>query len=144
MRCLSFILQNQQGSTSAQRRKKKEVGSQLSIHLHQLTEGAKQRRMSSEQTRHFLLPVQRLQIQFPMQVKLHLYRKGRPSQIAQLPGCQACTKLYPGMTGEKGHKAPWSHRPASPRALLLHQSDFQQQEIWITQAHGDAEAETKS
>lgn len=59
-------------------------------------------------------------------------------------GCQACAKLCPGMTGEQGHKAPWSHRLASPRALLLHQSDFQQQEIWITQAHGDAEAETKS
>lgn len=83
MRSFSFVLESQQVSTSAQRRQERQVGSQhktvRGTCLHQLTEGAKDGRVASEQIRHFLLPAQSSDSQLPVPCssKTALLQQGR-------------------------------------------------------------------
>lgn len=82
-KALALLFRVRQVSTSVRRRQERQVGSQNNTVrrtcLHQLTEGAKQGRVASEQIRHFPLPAQRVQIhssQFHTRVKPHFYSKG--------------------------------------------------------------------
>lgn len=54
------------------------------------------------------------------------------------------TPQCPGTTRGQGHEGPWWHRPASPRASLVHWFTPSNRSFCKTQAHEGAEAETSN
>lgn len=172
MKNFSFALQSQQVSTSVQRRQDRRAGSQNNTVrgtcLHQLTEGAKQGRVASEQIRHFLLPAQTVQIhssQFHTRVKPHFYSKGggcapplqcsRTRAVTQdthtsltaTAGCQACATLLHSTWAcpeEKVTRLP-SHTGLLHTGHRLFTGHTPSNRSFCkTQAHEEAEAKTKS
>lgn len=118
--------------------KKREVITQLRTCLHQLTEGAKQWRMLSKQTRYFLVPVQRLHMHnSPFSYNGTSTGREGPAWLHSWLSSLCKTVL----------RCDWKTRSQGTlvtQGTALSLMIPQQQEIWTTQAHGDAEAETKS
>lgn len=99
MRHFSFILQNQQGSTSAQRRQKKTSGFLAQHPSPPINRRSKVRKnvKLKQANKVFSCPCSKTSdSQFPIQVKRHFYRQGRPSLIAQLAvkSVQNCAQVW--------------------------------------------------